>query len=186
MLSILVLSIIHGLLFSYLTSNELYNSQCYHTLWLGYYSQRKILIYSCAISPFQWLGTSLLFLTEQGDGLKGLCLLHFNGMETSAIALTDKVILELDSQVLSYVKLIACEASQTRKLSQLKFFYFILFLFLFLLFFSVNFLPSMFGIRNVLALLCWLTQRRQALLCWLTQRRKSLCSNYLLCSTLTS
>ena len=34
-------------------------------------------------------------------------------METSAIALTDKVILELDSQVLSYVKLIlltvACE-----------------------------------------------------------------------------
>ena len=37
----------------------------------------------------------------------------FNGMETSAIALTDKVILELDSQVLSYVKLIlltvACE-----------------------------------------------------------------------------
>ena len=45
-------------------------------------------------------------LTEQGDGLEELCLLHFNGMETSAIALTDKVDLELDSQVLSYVKLI--------------------------------------------------------------------------------
>ena len=62
---------------------------------------------------FQWLRTSLLFLTEQGDGLEGLCLLHFDGMETSAIALTDKVILELDSQVLSYVKLVlltvACE-----------------------------------------------------------------------------
>ena len=58
------------------------------------------------------MATSLLFLTEQGDGLEGLCLPHFNGMETSAIALT-KVILELDSQVLSYVKLIlltvACE-----------------------------------------------------------------------------
>ena len=51
-------------------------------------------------SPFQWLRTSLLFLTEQGDGLEGLCLLYFNGMETSAIALTYKVILELDSQVL--------------------------------------------------------------------------------------
>ena len=70
----------------------------------------------------------------------------------------------------------ACEASQTHKLSQLKFFYFILLLllFLFLLFFSVNFLPSTFRIRNVLALLCWLTQRRQALLCWLTQRRQCL------------
>ena len=68
----------------------------------------------------------------------------------------------------------ACEASWTRRASELKFFYFIL-LFLFLLFFSVNFLPLMFRIRNVLALLCWLTQRR-----------KSLCSNYLLCSTLTS
>ena len=55
----------------------------------------------------------MLFLTEQGDGLEGLRLLHFNGMETSAITLTDKVILEFDSQVLSYVKLIlltvACE-----------------------------------------------------------------------------
>ena len=60
-----------------------------------YYSQRKILNYSCAISSFQWLWTSLLFLTEPGGT-----------METSAIALTDKVILELDSQVLSYVKLI--------------------------------------------------------------------------------
>ena len=49
---------------------------------------------------------SLLSLTEQGDGLEGLCLLHFNVMETSAVALTGKVILELDSQVLSYVKLI--------------------------------------------------------------------------------
>ena len=55
----------------------------------------------------------MLSLTEQGEGMEGLCLLHFNGMETSAIALTDKVILELDSHVLSYVKLIllnvACE-----------------------------------------------------------------------------
>ena len=80
---------------------------------LGYYSQRKILIYSCAISPSQWLRTSLLFLIEQGDRLEGLCLLHFNGMETSATALTDKVIMELDSQVLLHVKLtlltVACE-----------------------------------------------------------------------------
>ena len=30
----------------------------------------------------------------QDDGLEGLCLLHFNGMETSAIALTDKVLLQ--------------------------------------------------------------------------------------------
>ena len=47
-----------------------------------------------------------LSLTEQGKGLEGLCLLHFNGMETSAITLTDKVILELDSQVLLCVKVI--------------------------------------------------------------------------------
>ena len=43
----------------------------------------------------------------------------------------------------------ACEASQTHKVSQLKFFYFI-----FLLFFSVNVLPLTCSIRNVLALLC--------------------------------
>ena len=51
-------------------------------------------------------------VTGWGGG-GGLCLLHFNGMESSAIALIDKVILELDSQVLSHVKLIlltvACE-----------------------------------------------------------------------------
>ena len=68
-------------------------------VWSGYYySQRKILIYSCAISLFQ-----CYLSQEQGDGLEGLC--HFNGMETSAIALTDKVILELDSQVLRLILL---------------------------------------------------------------------------------
>ena len=65
-------------------------------------------------SFFSITADELVSLTEEGDdGLEGLCLLHFNGMETSAIAVTNKVILELDSQVLSHVKLIlltvACE-----------------------------------------------------------------------------
>ena len=60
---------------------------------------------------FSMTTKGLLSLTEQGDGLEGLCLPDFNGMESSAIALTDKVILELDSEVLSYVKLILLTVS---------------------------------------------------------------------------
>ena len=57
-------------------------------------------------------------------GLEGLYLLHFNGMETSVIALTDKVVFELDSQVLSCVKLIlltvACEYTSASQIHQYK------------------------------------------------------------------
>ena len=45
------------------------------------------------LHDFSFLMTAdeLVIPHKQGDWLEGLCLLHFNGMETSAIALTDKV-----------------------------------------------------------------------------------------------
>ena len=49
---------------------------------------------------------SLLSLTEQGDGLEGLCLPHFNDIETSVITLTDKVISE--SSVVCEVDFVNC------------------------------------------------------------------------------